>query len=165
MKIRPLCIDYHLRAQEIIATERDICARRAALRSLPNPSPPQHRQQCRHRHWNSDADADGVILRPSSGDASTNDDENEFRSTSRDVVTTGEGGNDEPMTMRQAGERPDRLAPDANLLLQSKSVSWEKSISISSRACIGIVVAHTYSLFNDMVLAPSSSGRDGCNYW
>jgi hypothetical protein len=163
MKIRPLCIDYHLRAQEILATERDIRARRAALRSLPNPSPPQHRQQCHHRHWHSDADADGGILRPSSGDASSNDDENEFRSTSSDVVTTGEGGNDEPMSMRQAGERPDRSAPDADLQLQSKSVSWKLSISRASRACI--IVAHTYYLFNNMVLVPSSSGRDGCNYW
>ena len=37
MKFRPLCVDYHARAQEILSTERDIRARRAALCVLPNP--------------------------------------------------------------------------------------------------------------------------------
>ena len=39
MKFRPLCIDYHSRAQEIVAAEREVLARRMALRLLPpNPS-------------------------------------------------------------------------------------------------------------------------------
>mmetsp|Transcript_44019 Transcript_44019/g.79003 ORF Transcript_44019/g.79003 Transcript_44019/m.79003 type:complete len:399 (+) Transcript_44019:73-1269(+) len=46
MKFRPLCIDYHARAQEIVATERDSHARRTALRTLPNPSP-RHRPNSR----------------------------------------------------------------------------------------------------------------------
>jgi hypothetical protein len=60
MKFRPLSIDYHFRAQEIIATERDIRARRATLRTLPNPSPPCNHSRCRHRHWNGDPDDDGT---------------------------------------------------------------------------------------------------------
>ena len=42
MKFRPLCIDYHAREQEIVATERDTHARRTALRTLPDPSPRHH---------------------------------------------------------------------------------------------------------------------------
>ncbi|KAL3822599.1 hypothetical protein ACHAXA_006384, partial [Cyclostephanos tholiformis] len=38
MKFRPLCIDYHSRAREIVATKREILAHRIALRSLPNLS-------------------------------------------------------------------------------------------------------------------------------
>jgi hypothetical protein len=38
MRFRPLCVDYHARAQEIIATDRDIHARRMAALLLPNPS-------------------------------------------------------------------------------------------------------------------------------
>lgn len=37
MKFRPLCIDYHSRAQEIVNNERDSHARLAALSILPNP--------------------------------------------------------------------------------------------------------------------------------
>lgn len=38
MRFRPLCVDYHSRAQEIIATDRDIHARRMAALLLPYPS-------------------------------------------------------------------------------------------------------------------------------
>jgi len=37
-RFRPLCVDYHSRAQEIIATDRDIHTRRMAALLLPNPS-------------------------------------------------------------------------------------------------------------------------------
>ncbi|KAL9189704.1 hypothetical protein ACHAXT_009379 [Thalassiosira profunda] len=47
MRFRPLCIDYHARAQEIAALERDARARRAALAvlPLPHPSPTRNRTQ------------------------------------------------------------------------------------------------------------------------
>ena len=38
MRFRPLCVDYHARAQEIIATDHDIHTRRMAALLLPNPS-------------------------------------------------------------------------------------------------------------------------------
>ncbi len=58
MRFRPLCIDYHSRAQEIVATERDIHARRTALRTLPNPSPPSNNRQ--NYYSQSDEEDDGV---------------------------------------------------------------------------------------------------------
>lgn len=45
MKFRPLCIDYHSRAQEVVATEREIRARRMALQTLRVP-PASNRQLC-----------------------------------------------------------------------------------------------------------------------
>jgi hypothetical protein len=73
MKFRPLCIDYHSRAQEIIAAERDIHARLMALRSLPNPSPPcDRRRRSRQKSQSEDEDGIGPGGR---GDASLDGDE------------------------------------------------------------------------------------------
>jgi len=105
MKFRPLCIDYHLRAQEIIATERDIRARRAALRSLPNPSPPcQHSRHRRRRcHWNADADAEDGI-RSDRCNAYSNDDENELFRTMPSNIDDGVSENDAPMRLDERAD-------------------------------------------------------------
>jgi len=78
MKFRPLCVDYHSRAQEIVAAELDIHARRMALRSLPNPSPPCDRR--RRRCQNSQSE-DGIGP-GGRGDVSLNGDETKVESTS-----------------------------------------------------------------------------------
>ncbi len=83
MKFRPLCIDYYLRAQEILAIDCDIRARRASLRSLPNPSPPPKR---RRRHWPTDPEDGNRSDRCTAyGDA----DKNDARSTSCSVLDEG----------------------------------------------------------------------------
>ena len=43
MRFRPLCIDYHARAQDAIAAEREAIVHRA--RMLANPSPPKSRRE------------------------------------------------------------------------------------------------------------------------
>jgi hypothetical protein len=60
MKFRPLSVDYHSRAQEIVAAERDIHARRMAPRSLPNPSPPCDRRRRRRRRCQNSQSEDGI---------------------------------------------------------------------------------------------------------
>lgn len=77
MKFRPLCIDYHSRAQEIVATERDIHARRMALRSLPNPSSPCDRHRRRPNSQSEDGIGPG-----GRGEASLDDDRNKSGSSS-----------------------------------------------------------------------------------
>jgi hypothetical protein len=117
MKFRPLCIDYHLRAQEIIATERDIRARRAALRSLPNPSPPcQHSRRRRRRHWNADAE-DGI--HSDRCNAYSSDDENELFRTMPSNVNNGDEENDVPM--RQADKKAD---VDLQMVSLAHVVQW-----------------------------------------
>lgn len=85
MKFRPLCVDYHARAQEIVATERAIHARRTALRTLPNPSPPCNRN--RRRPSDSHCGDGGGIDPNSGGDAPCDGKENRNES----IPTDGDG--------------------------------------------------------------------------
>ena len=109
MKFRPICIDYHSRAEEIVAAERDIHARRMALRSLPNPSPPCDR---RRRHRKTSQSEDGIGPSGRCG-VSLDGDENKAESTSSaDDDGIGDSGRATGQVVERLGENSgDSLGP------------------------------------------------------
>ena len=99
MRFRPLCIDYHSRAQEIVATKRDVQARRTALRTLPNPSSPSNNRQNYYSQSDDDVDdlhIDGGVSHGKGGVSGEN-------------VVCGSGGNDEN-DCRSANQQSDARA-------------------------------------------------------
>ena len=96
MRFRPLCVDYHARAQEIIATDRDIHARRMAALLLPNPSslprdghpPPSCSQN------STSNDGDGIGLDDGRCDSYINNEEKRDENSSRVNTNTDDDSDD-----------------------------------------------------------------------
>lgn len=96
-RFRPLCVDYHARAQEIIATDRDIRTRRMAALLLPYPSslpcdshPPSHSQN------STSNDGDGIGLDGRCDSYINNEekrDENSSRVNTNNDDDSGDDGN------------------------------------------------------------------------
>jgi hypothetical protein len=117
MRFRPLCVDYHARAQEIIATDRDIHTRRMAALLLPNPSSLPCASHPFYPNSTSD-DGDGIGLYGRC-DSCINDEEKRDENSSR-VNTNNDNDSDDNGCVG----RPTDQADERENTLSSRRVSY-----------------------------------------
>lgn len=94
MRFRPLCVDYHSRAQEIIATDRDIHTRRMAALLLPNPSPLPCDSHPSYSQNSLSNDGDGIGLDGRPCDSCINDEEKRDENSARVNVNNDNDSDD-----------------------------------------------------------------------
>eukprot|EP00984_Skeletonema_dohrnii_P015221 scaffold6532_cov106-Skeletonema_dohrnii-CCMP3373.AAC.3 len=120
MKFRPLCIDYHARAQEIIITERDYNSRRAA-QSLLSHRP----SELSPRHHDDDTDDQSLVL---------NDEDVENRKPSNSLLNSSIDGNVDhrkyhPVDTSKSNERQPTRREDSIANAPRSSAHGNRSIT------------------------------------